>query len=259
MPLILKQVQDGTGVITFNHDSRRNALSRAFIDELIAALEEIKAARARSVILRAHPGALVWSAGHDVAELPGPGRDPLGYEDPLRRVVRAIEALPLPVIAMIEGSVWGGGCELAITCDLLIATPEATFALTPAKIGVPYNTGGMLNMMNSIGTRLLKEMLFTARPISSQRALHLGMINSVVPGPEIEHFSRQLAAQLGEMSPNCIALMKEELRMLLQSRPMSAETLERLQGLRQKVYEGHDYQEGIRSFLEKRKPIFTGD
>ena len=126
---------------------------------------------------------LVWSAGHDVAELPGPGRDPLGYEDPLRRVVRAIETLPLPVIAMIEGSVWGGACELAITCDLVIATPDATFALTPAKLGVPYNTGGIQNMMNSISTRLLKEMLFTARPISSERALQLGMINYVVPGP----------------------------------------------------------------------------
>ena len=163
--------------------SKRNALSRALIDELIAALEEIKAAAARSVILRAHPGATVWSAGHDVAELPGPGRDPLGYEDPLRRVVRAIETLPLPVIAMIEGSVWGGACELAITCDLVIATPDATFALTPAKLGVPYNTAGILNMMSSISMPLLKEMLFTARPISSERALHLGMINYVVPAP----------------------------------------------------------------------------
>ena len=70
---------------------------------------------------------------------------------------------------MIEGSVWGGACELAITCDLVIATPETTFALTPARLGVPYNTAGILNMMNSISTRLLKEMLFTARPISSER------------------------------------------------------------------------------------------
>ena len=205
----------GAGVITFNHDSKRNALSRALIDELIATLDEIRAAGARSVILRAHPGVKVWSAGHDVAELPGPGRDPLGYDDPLRRLVRAIETLPLPVIAMIEGSVWGGACELAITCDLVIATPEATFALTPARLGVPYNTAGILNMMNSISTRLLKEMLFTARPISSERALHLGMINSVVPGPDIERFTLQLAAQLAETSPLCVALMKEELRVLL--------------------------------------------
>ena len=79
----------------------------------------------------------------------------------------------MPVIAMIEGSVWGGACELAITCDLVIATPDATFAFTPARLGVPYNTAGILNMMKSIGMPLLKEMLFTARPISAERALQL--------------------------------------------------------------------------------------
>ncbi len=114
-------------------------------------------------------------------------------------------------------------------------------------------------MMNSISTRLLKEMLFTARPISSARALQLGMINYVVSGSDIEPFTRQLADQLAETSPLCVALLKEELRALLESRPMNAETFERLQSLRQKIYDGHDYQEGIRSFLEKRKPVFTGD
>ena len=160
---------------------------------------------------------------------------------------------------MIEGSVWGGACELAITCDLVIATPGATFALTPARLGVPYNTAGILNMMNSISTRLLKEMLFTARPISSERALHLGMINSVVPVPDIEQFTLLLAAWIAETSPMCVALLKEELRILSESRPLSPETFERLQGLRRSIYDGHDYQEGIRSFMEKRKPIFTGD
>ncbi len=85
------------------------------------------------------------------------------------------------------------------------------------------------------------------------------MINSVVPGPDIERFTRQLAAELAENSPMCVGLLKEELRVLLESHPMSPETFERLQGLRRKVYDGHDYQEGIRSFLEKRKPVFTGN
>ena len=121
-----------------------------------------RAAGVRSVILRAKPGATVWSAGHDVSELPAHGRDPLAYDDPLRRVVRAIELIPLPVIALVEGSVWGGACELVITCDLVIAAPTSTFAFTPAKLGVPYNTAGILNMMKSVGVPLLKEMLFTA-------------------------------------------------------------------------------------------------
>lgn len=258
MALVLGRRDGETGIITMNHEAKRNVLSRGLIEELIAALEEMTAAAVRSVILRAQPGAAVWSAGHDITELPGSGRDPLAYDDPLRRAVRAIEALPLPVIAMIEGSVWGGACELAITCDLAIAAPDVTFAFTPARIGVPYNTAGLLNMMKSVGMPLLKEMLFTARPIPAERALRLGMINDVVPREDLERFTLEIAAQIAGTSPMCVALLKEELRILSKSRPMSAETFERLQGLRRKVYDSDDYREGVRSFLEKRRPAFMG-
>ena len=258
MPLILTHLDATSGTITLNHESKRNALSKALIEELILALDEMRAAGARSVFLRARPGAEVWSAGHDVSELPAHGRDPLAYDDPLRRLVRAIEAIPMPVIALVDGTVWGGACEIVATCDLVIATPCATFAFTPARLGVPYNTGGLLNMMKTIGLPLLKEMLFTARPIAAQRALELGMINAVVSADEIDAVARQTAAQVAETSPMCVALFKEELRILSESRPQTPETFERLQGLRRAVYDSDDYQEGIRSFIEKRKPIFKG-
>ncbi len=87
----------------------------------------------RAVVLRAKPGVKIWSAGHDVDELPEGHRDPLGWSDPLRRLIRAIEKHPAPVIAMIEGGVWGGACEAAMACDIVIAAPNATFALTPAN------------------------------------------------------------------------------------------------------------------------------
>ncbi len=156
MPLVLTQIEGAAGTITLDHESRRNALCRAMIEELISALEGMRAAGVRSVILRARAGAAVWSAGHDVSELPAHGRDPLAYDDPLRRVVRAIESTPVPVIALVEGSVWGGACEVVFTCDIVIAAPSATFTFTPAKLGVPYNTAGILNMMKSIGVPVLK-------------------------------------------------------------------------------------------------------
>ena len=84
----------------------------------------------------------VWSAGHDIEELPTDGRDPLGWDDPLPQLIREIEEYNAPVIAMIEGTVWGGACEVAFACDLVIATPATTFAVTPAKLGVPYNVVG---------------------------------------------------------------------------------------------------------------------
>ena len=258
MPLVLKQVDGAAGTIILNHESKRNALCKALIEELISALDEMKAAGVRSVTLRAKPGATVWSAGHDVSELPTHGRDPLAYDDPLRRVVRAIELIPVPVIALVEGSVWGGACELVITCDLVIAAPSVTFAFTPARLGVPYHTAGILNMMKSVGVPLLKEMLFTACSISAERAVELGVINAVVSASEIDRVIRQIADRIAETSPLCVALLKEELRILAEARPESPETFERIQGLRRKVYDSEDYQEGIRSFLEKRKPIFKG-
>ena len=121
----------------------------------------------RVVVLRAAAGAKVFSAGHDVRELPTNGRDPLTYDDPVRRVIRMIELFPAPVIAMVEGSVWGGACELVMSCDMIVASEDSTFAVTPAKLGMPYNISGVQNFLNTGGMPLCKEMLFTAQPMRS--------------------------------------------------------------------------------------------
>ena len=105
--LIACSFDEHIGTITLQHDERRNALSAALVRQLIAALADLRERRARVVILRARPGAKVFSAGHDVNELPLDGRDPLGWDDPLRHLVREIENFPAPVIAMVEGGVWG--------------------------------------------------------------------------------------------------------------------------------------------------------
>ena len=105
MPYILSEVAEAVGTITLDHERRRNALSHALVEEVIATLHSFQEANVRVVILRAKPGAKVFSAGHDIDELPASRRDPLGWDDPLRQLVREIENFPGPVIAMIEGSV----------------------------------------------------------------------------------------------------------------------------------------------------------
>jgi len=176
MPLVLTEKRDSTGIIFLNNTAKRNALSESLIEEIVDALEGFRALNIRAVVLRASPGVKVWSAGHDVSELPDSGRDPLGWSDPLRQLVRTIQEFPAPVIALIEGGVWGGGCEVAMACDILVATPESTFAITPAKLGVPYNLVGLLTLMNMIPLPVAKEMLFTAQPIPAEQALVLGII-----------------------------------------------------------------------------------
>lgn len=259
MSLIRTECEDAIATIVMTHVEKRNALSEALIAEITTALEAFREQKVRVVVLRAPPGAKVWSAGHDVGEIPNRGRDPLGWADPLRVLVRALQEFPAPVIALIEGGVWGGGCEVAMACDILVATPEATFAITPAKLGLPYNLGGVLTMLNAIPLPVAKEMLFTAQPIPTSQALNLGIINYIKNADEIEPFVYAMARQIVANAPLSIAVMKEELRLLASAHAITPELFEKIQGLRRIVYDSQDYGEGLASFREKRKPRFRGE
>jgi methylmalonyl-CoA decarboxylase len=247
------------GVITLLNPQKRNALSKELIDELCVALEQMRSRAVRVVILRAPAGSSVFSAGHDVRELPTNGRDPLTYDDPLRRVIRLIELFPAPVIAMIEGSVWGGACELVMSCDMVVAGDDSTFAITPAKLGMPYNLSGVQNFLNTGGMPLCKEMLFTAQPLPVQRLVDRGIVSHAVPRDQLESVTMTIAAQISRNSPLVMGLLKEELRLLSISHNLGPETFERVQAMRRQVYDSADYQEGIKAFLEKRAPVFLGE
>jgi methylmalonyl-CoA decarboxylase len=226
---------------------------------MVNAFEEFANQKARVVVIRSQPGAKVWSAGFDVTELPDPGRDPLSYYDPLAQVMREIQNFHAPVIAMIEGSVWGGACDLSLTCDIAIGCPTASFTMTPARIGLPYNSAGIVHFLNVIGMRVAREMFFTAQPILAERALQVGMLNHLVPTEVLEHYTYDTAHKITENSPLSIAVLKEQLRILSSSYPLSPDTFERIQGLRRRAYDSDDYREGKNAFLEKRKPVFKGE
>lgn len=259
MSLIITSYNDRIGTITFNNPATRNSLSSDLLSELIETLQLFEKRKARAVIIRAENGVKIWSSGLDIRELPIPGRDPLSYNDPLEQLLRAIQLFPAPVIAMIEGGVWGGACDLAFICDMVVGCPTASFAITPAKIGVPYNSTGILHFINVVGPRLTREMFFTAKPIDAERALQVGILNRLVPTEELERFTVGMALQIAQNSPLAIAVIKEQLRLLGNSHPLSPETFERIQGLRRKVYDSADYLEGKSAFYEKRPPKFKGE
>jgi methylmalonyl-CoA decarboxylase len=253
MPLVLTTKEYSIGTIVLNHPEKRNALSQALIADLLDALTAFRQQNARVVILCAPEGAAVWSAGHDVSELPESHRDPLGWDDPLRRLIREVESYPAPIIAMVEGTVWGGACEVAFACDLVIAA-RRDLCHTPAKLGVVCLSG----LLTFIDVSLRQEMAFTALPMTAARAERLGIINQVVSKQDLKQRTHEVAKQIARNSPLSIAVMKEELNLLANAHDLSPVMFERIQSLRRVVYNSRDYQEGIHAFREKRPPIFTG-
>jgi methylmalonyl-CoA decarboxylase len=258
LTMVEARTSNNIGVITLNNPAKRNALNKELINDLCDALEAMRKQEVRVVIVRAAAGSKVFSSGHDVRELPTNGRDPLTYGDPLRRVIRTIEQFPAPVIAMVEGSVWGGACELVMSCDLIVAAEDSTFAVTPAKLGMPYNLSGVQNFLTTGGMPLCKEMLFTALPLPVKRLVDRGIVSHAVPREELESLTMSIASQISRNSPLVIGLLKEELRLLSISHNLGPETFERVQAMRRNIYDSEDYQEGIRAFLEKRAPEFQG-
>ena len=245
-------------VIILDNDSRRNSLSTTLLQELSTALDEVCQSKAKVLIIRANSGSKVWSAGFNIEELPMPGTDPVPYDHPLEVLVRRLQKVKIPIIALMEGSVWGGGCDIAFTCDILIGTPKTTFAITPVKIGVPYNTNGILRILNIIQPNIAKEMFFTAQPITAERAYGLGILNHMVEEADLEEFTFNLAKVIAENSPLAISVIKRQINLISGNKTLSSGMIEEINHLRELAYNSEDYLEGIRAFKERRKPKFKG-
>jgi methylmalonyl-CoA decarboxylase len=255
---VTSENRERIGIITLTHPEKRNALSKDLITELMAAMDGLRAERVRALILTAGMEARVWSAGHDINELPA-AEDPLLYSDPLEQLLQAVRHFPAPVIAMVHGSVWGGATDLVLSCDLVIGDETSSFAITPVNLGLPYNTVGTLNFMRRLPLNVAKEMMFTARPVTSEEAERWSLLNHRVRSTVLECFTLDLARGIATKAPLAVAAIKEQMRMLGDSAPLQPGIFERIQELRNTVYKSSDYVEGIRAFKEKRKPEFRGE
>ncbi len=235
MPLIQSSLSDGVGTIAFDNYAHRNALSAALIAEAIAAFAAMHD-DARVVVLRAASKNKVWSAGHDLSELSPKGQDPLAWRDPLEQLLRVVGAFPGPVIAMIDGSVWGGACDLALDCDITLGDADACFAFVPAKIGLPYNLSGVQRFIARLPPNVAMEMAATADPIDAERALRVNLLNHLVPTSELEQRTYAMAKTIVGRRREAISAFKAQARQLLSAPAISAERAEYLEGLRWSVY-----------------------
>ncbi len=238
-----------------NDPARRNALGRTMLAELVAAFEQSRAARA--IILRSAPGSRVWCAGFDIGEL-APGTDPLAQGGPLQALFSAVQHAPAPVIAQLDGTAWGGGTDLALRCDIAIGTPACTLAFTPARLGLPYDPDGLLNVLLRGGLSLAMEMFATGDAIPAERALAAGLLNHVVPAPEIDAFTVAMAERIAANAPLSVTSAKQQLRTLNAALPLPGAVLQQLLEGRRQALDSADFAEGLAAFAEKRRPVFRG-
>ena len=236
---------------------RRNVLSAEALSALTHAFTCATADDARATILRAGPGNPVWCAGFDIGALER-GHDPLAESGPLQALFAAIAGHKAPVIAMLHGTAWGGGTDLALRCDIAIADPTVTLAFTPAKLGLPYDPEGLLNVMLRAGLAVATEMFATGDPIGAERARAVGLLTHVVPEADLEPFAMAMAHRIAVNAPLSVTSAKRQLRALNSALIGSAESRQALHAMRARALASDDYAEGIAAFRAKRGPVFRG-
>jgi enoyl-CoA hydratase/carnithine racemase len=243
------------GVVTLNRPERRNALSLDLMLELIRCLDRCSGDRnIRAVILAAAGKA--FSAGHDLKEMVG--RTVNDYRrifDVCSELMQKIQSIPQPVIAQVQGVATAAGCQLVATCDLAIASEEATFATPGVKIGL-FCTTPMVALSRAVGRKRAMEMLLTGRIVDARTASEWGLINRAVPAGELHEETRALACRVAESSSLTVAIGKQAFYSQVDlDQPKAyayAKEVMTMNALAQ------DAQEGISAFLEKRVACWTG-
>ena len=251
------QIANNIGIATISNPPV-NSLSTDVCDELLKSFDEFEKANVRVVIIGANPSTKIWSAGHDIREIPLDGHDAVTWTTGFERVLHRVQNCTVPVIAMLHSSVWGAACDLAVTCDLAIGTPKTTFAITPVKLGISYNTAGMSHFLGVLPLHIIKEMVFTGNPLSAEDAYRFGLLNRLVSPEKLAVTTMEIAETIATRAPLAVSVVKAELSTLSKGSPMSADEFEFIQAARRAAFRSDDLKEGVKSFFEKRPPVFQG-
>ncbi len=248
--------QDGpVAYVTMNRPKKRNALSLDHMQELTSCFEAIGEAReAQVVILRGEGPA--FCAGHDLSEMVG--RDPEFYRhlfDVCCELMETVQSIPQPVIAEVHATATAAGCQLAATCDLVVAAQEARFATPGVRIGLFCSTP-MVALSRAVGQKKSMEMLLTGDFISAEEAVTVGLANRVVPADELEAQTRALADKIAEASPLVVGIGKQAFYRQLEMPTGQAYAYTKEVMSFNATFA--DAQEGICAFLEKRRPEWKG-
>ncbi|MCA0900835.1 enoyl-CoA hydratase/isomerase family protein [Microbulbifer agarilyticus] len=262
-PRVEMRLDDGLARITLVNPDQRNAMTVAMWQQLASVLDQVEAHDQVRAVLISGAGSRAFCAGANIAELSQAMSDPAVMRQQnalIQEVQLKLQCLSRPTIALVRGACYGGGCGLALACDLRIADTAATFAITPAKLGILYSIEDTRRLVRAVGDGNAREMLLTGLPVDATRALQIGLVQHVAEGDALEDKARELARALIENSQYSVRWTKATLGFLAggsgDEPEKGKEGADALKRAFDAAFSGKDFAEGCAAFLARRKADF---
>ena len=250
--------EDGIGILTINRPKVLNALNWDTLTELGKFFEDVLPGESLKVLIVTGAGDKAFVAGADIAQMNGmSAKEFKDYIDYAHKVFAQLEDDPCPSIAAVNGYALGGGCELALACDIRVASEKAKMGFPEVKLGIFPGWGGTQRITRVLGLGKTKELVFTGEMIAADEALRIGLVEKVAPHEDIMTEALALAGSIAKNGPLAVRLSKTAINagseMDLQKALLLEKTLVSI------CFDSADRVEGMESFLEKREPSFTGE
>lgn len=242
-------------VLTIDRPAKRNILTERCLPELGAAFDELEADPAVRCVLLRGAGEEAFSAGYDLTALSHTGP---AQTDELHALLDRVERYPYPVVALLRGFAVGGGCELALACDVRVAGDDVRMGMPPARLGIVYPLAGYRRFLRTLGLAATKELFLTGRTWAADDCLRLGLVSLVVPAAEAEARALEYVGEIATNAPLSLRGTKRILRHLVAATGESADDDAKLAALFRETLATEDAAEGKRALIERRAPVFQG-
>lgn len=251
MDFIVYEQKDMVGVITISREKALNALNSTVLEELDKTLDAVNLEEVRCLILTG-AGEKSFVAGADIGEMSSLTKaEGEAFGKKGNDVFRKLETFPIPVIAAVNGFALGGGCEIAMSCDIRICSENAVFGQPEVGLGITPGFGGTQRLARLVGAGMAKQMIYTARNIKADEALRIGLVNAVYTQEELLPAAEKMAATIAKNAPIAVRNCKKAINEGLDADMDEAIVIE--EKLFGDCFESYDQKEGMAAFLEKRK------
>ncbi|MCC6533046.1 MAG: enoyl-CoA hydratase/isomerase family protein [Burkholderiales bacterium] len=256
---LLAHKEGAIGWITFNNPARHNAVSMSMWESVPRALDAFEQDPDIRLVILKGAGEKAFVSGADISEFKekrASKEAAEAYNAAGEACHRALQEFPKPTIAMIRGYCIGGGCAVAIDCDIRIAAEDSVYAIPAGRLGLGYRYEGIRRLIDLVGPSFAAEIFFTARKFNAQEALAMSLINRLVPVAELESYTRGYAGMIADNAPLTLAAVKRSV--LERHKDPSVRDLKRCNDMVDACFASRDYEEGRSAFMEKRRPVFKG-